>query len=248
MDSTMRIEGYRLISRCFSYPDDELLGALAAGTLGVGVRSACDDAGLLATYAGRRPEEFATRLRSVYTRLFIGTPRPACLPYESSQRSALKGQHADLFVNPCAQAVLETYRTGGVNLSPDNVEPPDHVVSEAEFAALLLHAQVAGQPLPVSHDAFYDAHIGLWFYLFARNVRACTDEPLYQWAADLVDVVAPRSAGADGAEELARLEMQAAREHEANDALLRDRLMRDVADGAVHQPDLPSGSTSVPIR
>lgn len=236
MDDGTRVEGYRVVSRCFSYPDDELLGELAGGTLATGVRSSCDDAALIEAYAGRRPDEFATELRSVYTRLFIGTPRPLCLPYESSQRAALRDQRADLFVNPCAQAVLEAYRSCGVNLASDNVEPPDHIVSEAEFAALLLHAQATGQSLPLTYDAFYDAHVGLWFYLFARNVRVCTDEPLYRWAADLIDVVAPRSATADVAEELARLEMQAAREHEANDAMLRDKLVHDVAGSAIHHP------------
>lgn len=240
-DSALRVEGYRLISRCFAYPDERLLADLASGEFASGVRGLCEDGPIVAAYRGRPVEEFATPLRSAYTKLFIGTPHPLCAPYESSQRSSLRGRPADLFVNPCARGVLDAYRSCGVVLAEDNVEPPDHISAEAEFAALLVHAESEGNSLPVRYNDFYASHVGLWFYLLAASLRKHAREPLYVWAADLLDAVAPRSRAADVAEELARLEGQALRDHEENDVLLRERLNADIATSGVHGPGMPSG-------
>ena len=238
------IEGYRLVSRCFSYPDEDLTDELTAGTFG-GACTLSDDAPLKAAYQGKDPADILARLRPLYTKLFIGVPKPKCTPYESTQRGRLADTTVSLFVNPIATAVRQAYRTRGIVHSQGNSEPADHIAAEAEFAAYLVFNEANGAfaaddaapqadgektaspERAATYESFHAHHLSLWFYLLANNLREETDEPLYLYAAALLDALAPKSKLAEEEERHARLQCEESGLRTAQSDALEARLTQN---------------------
>ncbi len=247
MEPSEIIKSYRLVSCCLSYPDHDLAKKLSSGSLTQAV-SRSEVEALALSYKGTDPSDILARLRPVYTKLFIGTPKPQASPYESVQRARLRGQKVDLFVNAWARSVNKSYSSCGLMVASDNVEPPDHVATEAEFAAFLVSEESKGEDdkkcqcidsrlsVPVSYKEFYREHIAPWFWALARQIREATEEPLYLYAAALLDFVAPM--GKEAQEECriaAYIASESAVRNEASD-VLKCKLSSSFLSSRSHTP------------
>lgn len=131
-------------------------------------------------------EQRLTALRREYARLFIGPPRALARPYESCYFTR------DALMTERTQAVRAFYESAGVAFDAHAcLEPPDHIVVELHFLAMLLGGKTGHPPAERRSLAkrFLEAHPGQWARTFAACVLAETRTPLYRSAAMLLDAV-----------------------------------------------------------
>ena len=115
-------------------------------------------------------------LQVEHTRLFInGIPHVAAPPYASvylGNEGQLYGKHAE--------KTKEYYRQWG--LEPVRSEdPPDHIVQELEFLALVHQESQEGE------EVFLKKFFRPWFPIFAERVLESVQQPFYQIIIRLID-------------------------------------------------------------
>jgi len=126
-----------------------------------------------------------------HTALFIGPSQPRAMPYASFWLTDdQSGRHA------ATMAALEFYEQGGLDVSDDLQELPDHVAVELEFLYLLIFAQnqahLGGNPEEISaanalHHRFLVEHLGVWVGSFAAAVKAGTEVAFYRELAGFTE-------------------------------------------------------------
>ncbi|WP_241156522.1 MULTISPECIES: molecular chaperone [unclassified Adlercreutzia] len=111
---------------------DEIAGALALAWSAD--ETAAADGGAAAP---SDPTELQRALRVEATRLFVGSPEPACSPFEGVWRAADDGVQALLFVNPHSMAVERFCKACGLGRPEGTNEPLDAVATELELLEYL---------------------------------------------------------------------------------------------------------------
>lgn len=173
MAPIVRAEGYRLLGRCFGYPDPAELREDLLGTGDVPELAPVTALGALVEDAmfGEFTRLFATRM-----------PVP---PYETSYIRQDKGARLG--------QIAMFYESFGVALGEKERENPDYIGTELEFAALLglklALAENAGTPgdtLATTQRArqiFVQEHLGSWVPTFAGRLAAAAEHPFYEQLA-----------------------------------------------------------------
>jgi len=123
-----------------------------------------------------------------YTALFIGPSQPRAMPYASfwlTDDQSLRHE--------ATMAVLDFYEQGGLDVSDEFRELPDHVAVELEFLYLLIHSQnqarLAGNPDELAaaetlHHRFVGGHLLAWIGAFAAAIEAGAEMPFYRHLAE----------------------------------------------------------------
>ncbi|MCF8199584.1 MAG: molecular chaperone TorD family protein [Sulfuritalea sp.] len=126
-----------------------------------------------------------------YTALFIGPSQPKAMPYASFWLTAdQSGRHE------ATMAVLDYYTQGGLDVSGDFRELPDHIAVELEFLYQLTFAQNQARltedkdklaTVSELRDRFVGQHLNMWLGAFATAVKAGTQIPFYRELAELTE-------------------------------------------------------------
>ncbi|MCI8468008.1 MAG: molecular chaperone TorD [Eggerthellaceae bacterium] len=211
-----------LLALSFRYPDDVLVGALASGEWG---EAAEEIAGALdlawpadgapgAAEAAQMddPDQLLHALRAEATRLFVGSPEPACSPYEGVWRAQAEGVQPLLFVNPHSMDVERFCKACGLGRPEGTNEPLDHIATEMElleYLALRAAVEVAGDDVAADEDAgepgdvvasadlpggspeaayaqFLDEHVRVWVPDFVAALNEEARLPFYPQAGSLL--------------------------------------------------------------
>jgi TorA maturation chaperone TorD len=171
----LRAEGYRLLGLCFTYPDPEDLAAEL-------------EAAAEAPEPVRRFAELAPAvddsLADEFTRLFATSV--AVPPCETSYMRADKGARLG--------QLSMLYDSFGTRSGGRELENPDHIGAELEFAALvcLKQALAAGDPERRAvaadvHRVFATEHLGRWIPTFAERLRDAALHPFYRRLAPVLE-------------------------------------------------------------
>jgi TorA maturation chaperone TorD len=124
-----------------------------------------------------------------YTALFIGPAQPRAMPYASFWLTDDQSMRHE-----ATTAVLDFYEQGGLDVSEDIHELPDHIAVELEFLYALIfarnQAQVGGsteelETADALHRRFAAEHLGVWIGPFATAVSAGAASAFYKELADL---------------------------------------------------------------
>ena len=197
-----RIAVLELLTLSFAYPTQALADAVDSGEW-IEAAKRCAEA--LGLDANALPDmEFnpscstLTALKAESTRLFIGAPFPAVMPYEGVNRSGDPFK-AMLYVNKHAKQVQDFMIACGVGLAEGN-DPMDHVATEIE---LLFHLALAaaGEPADIklldesalpggsaaaAYRQFFAEHASQWLPDFADKVAQATELGFFRIAALLL--------------------------------------------------------------
>lgn len=190
------IKKYELCSHVFYYTTPEVADALVSEAFTGLVADAfpsIDEAAqkLLAAYKSQASDTLLHSLRTEYTQLFIGAPRPAVYPYESQIRNEAEGKDTLFFSDPITLEVVDFYRSAGLGAAEDEKEPLDHISTECEFAHFLLCKAAEENEYAKLYQEFFKEHIVSWFGRFAEKVTSATEEPLFLLGAQMIaDIVA----------------------------------------------------------
>jgi|FaiFalFF_MnMetaG_3_1042247.scaffolds.fasta_scaffold00491_5 TorA maturation chaperone TorD len=182
---------YRLLADVFLYPTPEHLAALGATA-----RSLAEEEGIWASFGffvpWRRLVDALCMARAQgsaegeYAFLFL--VNPAAPPYESFYRDPQGLGRGHLLAQ-----LARAYAEAGLAPSPSLGEPPDFLVMELEFMAFLCGQEARawergdhekGVESLTRQRRFLQAHLGVWFPLFARRVGEKAPEGLYRLAAE----------------------------------------------------------------
>ena len=146
-------------------------------------------------------EELLHSLRAEATRLFIGSPEPACSPFEGVWRAADDGVDALLFVNPHSMDVERFCRACGLGRPEGTNEPLDFVATEFEllqYLAMLAAglaepaeespalSELPGGSAEGAYELFMNEHVLTWMPRFAEKVQAEARLPFYRIAAQFL--------------------------------------------------------------
>ncbi|EMA12372.1 TorD/DmsD family molecular chaperone [Haloarcula marismortui] len=151
---------YAVLAECWREPTEQLTEAIEAGEL--------------APVVGDIGSADRHRLRTEYTRLFIGPAGPPCPPYESVYRDGEDPDELGPVKGPATMAVVRWYREFGVQPAAAYSDLPDHIATELEFAAYLAEAGFDDQL-----DQFFEEHLAAWTDEFLRQVEVETREAFY---------------------------------------------------------------------
>lgn len=123
------------------YPDERLHGIVASGEWADAAREIWDvlGLGLPADWADGVERTDFHDLRADATRLFVGTPKAACSPYESWWRAVDEGVQPLMFINSHAMDVERFCEDCGLVQSKDlpSNDPLDHIATEFELLEFL---------------------------------------------------------------------------------------------------------------
>ena len=151
---------YAVLAECWREPTEQLVKVAEAGEL--------------APVVGDLDSVDFHRLRTEYTRLFIGPAEPPCPPYESVYRDGDDPDELGPVKGPSTMAVVRWYREFGVQPAADHSDLPDHIATELEFAAYL-----AEEGFDERLDQFLEEHLAVWAEEFLTQVEAETREAFY---------------------------------------------------------------------
>lgn len=188
---------YALLARAFaSEPDGTLLGVVMDEHTGDECALLDDEDG-----AGRRlwrmlADEAAAdeddRLRSEYTRLFLGPEKLPAPPWESVY---VNGE--PLLFQESTLVVRETYRRSGYASAGYPREADDHVAIELDFMAALAvkTCEAMDRDALEAQRSFLEKHLLVWIESFAERLGSCdTVSGFYPSFARLAALVCRRDA------------------------------------------------------
>ena len=192
-----RASAYKLLARCFSYPDLQLLdlfsGDIAGECVGLLASLGVDAAGGVARIAewldGHvSPDAALVDLQREYTRLFINAyPRTVVPPYSSvyldTERRVWGASTAQ---------VVRMYEAAEVGVTEDFHDIPDHIAAEMEFGCYLAQQSMgqgqSGQNAPDLASiviGFLRDHLLRWAPLFLPQVSQLTISQFYREIAEI---------------------------------------------------------------
>ena len=143
---TARAVVYRFLSRCFSYPDKDLLGLFDSAGLEEFLESwrylgleSLDDVDKAANWLAKWPNQEVAllELEKEYTRLFITAyPKVVAPPYSSVYLDKER-----LIWGKSTAEAARLYEAAGLGMNPDFHDIPDHIAAELEFVSYLILEQ-----------------------------------------------------------------------------------------------------------
>lgn len=190
---------YTLLARAFaSEPDGALLGVVMDEHTGDECALLDDEDGsgrrLWRMLADEAAADGDDRLRSEYTRLFLGPEKLIAPPWESVYVSG-----EPLLFQESTLAVREAYRRSGYASAGYPREADDHVAIELDFMAALATKTCEAED---DRDAleeqrsFLEEHLLVWIESFAERLGSCdTVSGFYPLFARLAVLVCRRDAG-----------------------------------------------------
>lgn len=205
----MRATACELLSLAFSYPDERLAEAVAAGEFAEAAQEVFGSLGASvepATIDGLRMQGDARHvlheLRREHTRMFIGVPDAVCDPYESVWDAKARGIKPLLFVSSKSLEVERFFKSCGLGRPEGTNEPLDHVATELEALEYLasieagfdvVQSDMAPADLPcgsaaAAYEEFFMAHVSAWSIDFANAAIEYSDLAFYGSAAELLRV------------------------------------------------------------
>jgi TorA maturation chaperone TorD len=142
---------------------------------------------------GRLGEDLAASapelLGTEQVRLFVNAPGGVAAPPYASWY--LDG----CLLGPASRWAAEEYRGQALEAAPEG-EPPDFIATEMEYMFFLCrHAQAARltgdrnglEQVRRAQVRFFQAHLGRWLPLFARDLRAASPPAPFERVADLIE-------------------------------------------------------------
>lgn len=202
---------YELLALAFLQPTQGLAETVASGEYaealqeiaelnGLDVSTITEALGELATHEGAEPEGLFHKLRTEYTHLFVGAPKPAVSPFAGIWYAEEIGVELLLFVNKESMAVERFMRSCGIGQPEGTNEPLDHIGSELEFLQYLclLRAEAAQPPEGVevpdcAYEDFYKEHFSAWAKKFAAKTITESRLPFFKAVARVL-LVLPETA------------------------------------------------------
>ena len=189
---------YRLLSRCFSYPDRELLDLFDSARVGEYLDSwrclgfnASEGIAEVTGWLKEFPTHQAVldELEKEYTRLFVNAfPRVPAPPYSS----VYLDKYGRVWGQSTAQAA-RLYEAAGLSIARDFHDIPDHIAAEMEFVSYLIMEQQKGkqdafipfQELASIERRFLTDHLLRWTPAFFSRVVECSRLTFYHVTASL---------------------------------------------------------------
>ena len=138
-------------------------------------------------------QDAVTRCAVEYTQLFVGPPRPAAAPWETSYHAAAAGSDSAVGFGQATFEMREALREAGLQLSNENHQYEDHMGIELLLLSELCRRAAAGGRDANAADAaakiaaFATEHPAAWVGAFRAKVTASVPEGYF---ANLLGVVA----------------------------------------------------------
>ncbi|MDR1358941.1 MAG: molecular chaperone TorD family protein [Coriobacteriales bacterium] len=192
---------FELLSLGLRLPTPELAEALSSGAYTDALKELAELNGIapdelslalaeLAAYAGTGVDVLFHELRTEYTHLYVGAPKPAVSPYAGIWWAREAGVEPLLFVNRESLAVERFMRSCGIGQPEGTNEPLDHIASELEFLQYLCLIR-AGATLPpelpddfslpeAAFENFSATHFASWSKEFAEATIKEARAPFYR--------------------------------------------------------------------
>jgi len=189
---------YRLFSRCFSYPDRELLDLFDSARVGeyldswrcLGFNSS-EDIAKVTGWLNEFPTHQAAldEFEKEYTRLFVNAfPRVPAPPYSS----VYLDKYGRVWGQSTAQAA-RLYEGAGLSIAQGFRDIPDHISAEMEFVSYLIveqqktreDASIPIQELASIERRFLTDHLLRWAPAFFSRVAECSRLNFYHVTASL---------------------------------------------------------------
>lgn len=203
---------WELLSVSFTYPTNDLVGAVASGEWAAAANELATVLKLdvpdgvfdgMEDYAGVSEGELMHRLRTDATRLFVGAPSPVASPYEGVWRAADDGVQPLLFVNPHSMDVERFLGQCGLGHPEGTNEPLDHVATECSLLEFLAGVEAGIMELPegktteslpegsaaAAYSKFLQDHPRTWASRFAEKTGDEAREPFFRAAAKMLAAV-----------------------------------------------------------
>jgi TorA maturation chaperone TorD len=195
---------FELLAASFLFTSEDLALALVSGDyddalLEIGTANGLAKADLskivneLTIYHGAAKDDVFHELRQEYTRLFIGSPKPAVSPFAGIWYAEQVGVKPLLFVNKESMAVERFMRSCGIGQPKGTNEPLDHIGTELEFLQYLcmLRAQAVqsqeGVEIPErAYEDFYQVHFAGFSSKFAAKTAGESRLAFFKSAAQLL--------------------------------------------------------------
>jgi len=181
---------YRFFSRCFSYPDMDLLKLFEGDILTeyleawrvLGLDASEETAKVTGWLESAGPEAALSQLQLEYTRIFVNAfPSIPTPPYSSVYLGKDR-----LVWGPSTAQAARLYEAAGLYPSADFAEIPDHIAAEVEFVSyLILEQQKPGQEGVTSRELasiekqFLTDHFFKWIPQFLNRVAENTTTVFY---------------------------------------------------------------------
>lgn len=186
---------YRVIARCFSYPDKELIELFistrveeffqSCRLLGLSDEAITPVTNWLAGFNSQ--DATLSELEKEYVRLFA-KPYPEVLvqPYGSVYLN-----NERLIWGRSTAEVARLYEAGGLGMNENFHDIPDHIAAELEFASYLIaeqlksdeHNSPPAESLSILEKRFLTEHLHKWAPAFFSRVVECSSAGLYKATA-----------------------------------------------------------------
>jgi TorA maturation chaperone TorD len=186
---------YRVLSRCFSYPDKELIELFVSARveeffqswrlLGLSDGVITPITGWLAGFDGH--DSALSELEKEFIRLFA-RPYPDVLvqPYGSVYLNSER-----LVWGRSTAEVARLYEAAGLGMNENFHDVPDHIAAELEFASYLIaeqlksneHGSPSAEQLATFEKKLLTEHLHKWAPTFFNRVIECSPAGFYQAAA-----------------------------------------------------------------
>ena len=184
-------EALRVLADCYHQPDEKLAGRIE------GLETLVESLGETSATMARNllselNEKDMDLLLVDYAKLFVGPFELTAPPFGSVY---LEDGHK--LMGESTMDVKQIYRLGGLEMSDDFSNPPDHIAAELEFL-YFLHVREAGLRETDSETAdlvqelrkeFLSRHLGAWGIQFAEKVRDNATTEFFQTLGGLTKVV-----------------------------------------------------------
>lgn len=201
----VRASACELLALSLRYPDEGLREVVASGEWADAAREIWSVLGkeLPADWAeGVEGVDFHD-LRADATRLFVGTPKAVCSPYESFWRAEDDGVQPLMFINPHAMEVERFCKDCGLAQSreADANDPLDHIATEFELLEYLASIEAGIAEIPehgrqsqeypggsahAAYDSFVNEHLRTFASRFADKLEAEARTAYYRAVAQLL--------------------------------------------------------------
>ena len=200
-----RATACELLALTFRYPDESTAEIASSGEWADAARE------IWAALGKGLPETWAADVLNVdvhdicadATRLFVGSPKAACSPYESFWLAMDDGVQPLMFINPHAVDVERFCKACGLAANPDRDanDPVDHIATEFELMEYLasLEAGIAesfengpaaadlpGGSAAAAYETFESEHLRSFAPRFADKLEDQARTPFYRAAAQLL--------------------------------------------------------------
>ncbi len=188
-----RAVSYRVLARCFSSPDRELLDLFDSARIEDFLESwrylgldAGQKIARIAGWLGECPNREAAleELEKEYTRLFVNAyPHVVAPPYSSVYLDKDRQVWG-----PSTSEVVKLYMAAGLGIAEDFHDIPDHIAAELEFASYLIGEQQKGRgndsapilELVSIEKRFLEGHLFKWAPVFFSQVIECSRVTFYR--------------------------------------------------------------------